>query len=50
MPAYNEQDRIAGCIAGARAHLEKLGNPYEIFVVDNGRVCPQAGRVCQESG
>jgi glycosyltransferase involved in cell wall biosynthesis len=36
MPAYNEQGRIAGCIASAKAHLEWIGAPYEIIVVDDG--------------
>jgi glycosyltransferase involved in cell wall biosynthesis len=36
MPAYNEEGKIADCIQGARAHLERLGRPYEIIVVDDG--------------
>jgi glycosyltransferase involved in cell wall biosynthesis len=36
MPAYNEQEVIAQCVNGARAHLEKLACPYEIVVVDDG--------------
>ena len=36
MPAYNEEENIAGCIALARARLESLAWPYEIIVVDDG--------------
>jgi glycosyltransferase involved in cell wall biosynthesis len=36
MPAYNEEGKIADCIQSARTHLERLGRPYEIIVVDDG--------------
>jgi glycosyltransferase involved in cell wall biosynthesis len=36
MPAYNEEDQIAQCISHARDHLDRLGFPYEIIVVDDG--------------
>lgn len=36
MPAYNEEGKIADCIQSAEAHLERLGRPYEIIVVDDG--------------
>ena len=36
MPAYNEEGKIAECVAHARAHLESLACPYEIIIVDDG--------------
>jgi glycosyltransferase involved in cell wall biosynthesis len=36
MPAYNEEGKIAECVAHARAHLESLECPYEIIIVDDG--------------
>ena len=35
MPAYNEEGKIAECVAHARAHLESLECPYEIIIVDD---------------
>jgi len=36
MPAYNEEGKIAECVAHARAHLESLKCSYEIIIVDDG--------------
>lgn len=36
MPAYNEQGKIAKCVMSTTAHLDMLGVPYEIVVVDDG--------------
>jgi len=36
MPAYNEEGKIAECVAHARAHLKSLECPYEIIIVDDG--------------
>ena len=36
MPAYNEEGKIAECVAHARAYLESLECPYEIIIVDDG--------------
>lgn len=35
IPAYNERDGIAAAVGAARDHLERLGRPYELIVVDN---------------
>jgi dolichyl-phosphate beta-glucosyltransferase len=35
VPAYNEEQAIAGTIAGVRDRLEAMGHPYEVIVVDN---------------
>lgn len=36
MPVYNEQGKIAECVKNATAHLDTLGIPYEVVVVDDG--------------
>ena len=36
VPAYNEQECIADCIAELRAVLLGIGRPFEILVVDDG--------------
>jgi hypothetical protein len=36
MPAYNEEGKIAECVAHARAYLESLTCTYEIIIVDDG--------------
>jgi len=52
MPAYNEEEKIAGCIALAGARLESLAWPYEIIVVDDGSTdatCREAGKVSSDA-
>ena len=35
IPAYNEENAVRGTVEDVRAHLEPLGIPYEIIVVDD---------------
>jgi len=36
IPAYNEQDAVRDTVDDVRSHLEPLGIPFEIIVVDDG--------------
>jgi glycosyltransferase involved in cell wall biosynthesis len=36
MPAFNEEGNIAQCVGNVSASLERMGNPFEIIVIDDG--------------
>ena len=45
VPAYNEEQTIAGTVSAVREWLDEKGRPYEILVVDNGSEDRTAERV-----